>query len=62
MNGYRIELDCRECGGPVESVNEGQPVAGAQVSAVARCCDCGRQWLVRVQLMAMSRQPARSHA
>lgn len=50
MIGYQLAVTCAYCGGPLEHVAGGKPVAGTEAQAIARCTACGRRWQVRTFL------------
>ena len=53
MNGYLIPLTCPVCGGDVVPVADGRPnAAGTTTTAVCRCVECRRGWVVHVNLLA----------
>ena len=45
--GYRFDLDCRRCGGPLEHVADGN-TDGVSTRAVARCQSCHTSWIIAV--------------
>lgn len=52
MTGYRFELTCPICAGPVVHVNGANP-DGALAHAVAACETCRKEYHVRVELMLL---------
>lgn len=50
MGGYLLPVSCPSCGGTVEHVTSGRPVARTECSALGRCVACGRGWQVIVHL------------
>ena len=44
--GYFFTVTCPQCGGPVDHVADGRPIAGTEASAVCRCARCDRHWHV----------------
>lgn len=58
--GYAFGLSCPRCGSACDRVTEGVVVGGTQVSAVARCPQCPREWLIVVLLRtSAAKTPAR---
>ena len=52
MNGYLIPLTCPACGADVAPVADGRPnAAGTTTTAVCRCVECRRGWVVHVNLL-----------
>lgn len=50
MIGYVVPVTCPACGGAVAPLAQGVPVAGTEVSAMAACTGCHREWHVQVHL------------
>lgn len=44
ISGYWFAVTCPVCGGPVDHVADGRPIAGTEASAVCRCARCDRHW------------------
>lgn len=55
--GYWFTLTCPVCGGPVDHVADGRPIAGTEASAVCRCTSCRHHWHLLVT--ARPRDPTR---
>lgn len=47
---YIFGVSCPRCGGITEPLTLGNVVGGTQASAVARCLDCKKEWLLVVYL------------
>ena len=60
MIGYVFELTCPGCGCGVVPVAEGRPMAGTEVSAVARCPRCDREFHVHVILRCIGKRESRT--
>ena len=46
ITGYWFAFTCPHCGGEVDHVADGRPIAGTEASAVCRCARCDRHWHV----------------
>lgn len=44
VTGYWFTLTCPVCGGPVDHVADGRPIAGTEASAVCRYTSCRHHW------------------
>jgi hypothetical protein len=50
MVGASFSISCPRCGGLVEHVTSGRPVAGTHTSSIVRCPPCHIDWQITVTL------------
>jgi len=53
VNAYTLPINCLHYGGALRHVNEAAPT-GTQAVAVAKCGHCDREWLIAVQMRALT--------
>lgn len=52
-SGYHTDVTCGRCGGELHQIAGGRPVARSEISSVARCADCGWEWVIKVFLRSV---------
>lgn len=52
---YAFDATCADCSGEMQHITGGRVISG-ETSAVAKCLNCGSEWLFRLVMAAVARR------